>query len=188
MTLCFEDKAYVLEKELVEINETKTTPEEQVENRRHYNDATKVACIMVATMTPELQRFYKDYWPYKTNKHLVEKYHQRARQEKYEMVKSFITSKMKDGDSASSHLQRMQRYVERLVKLNVKFDEELAIDIVLHSLGSCYDQFIMTYNLNNQETTLAQLQNLLRTAESGTKGKGVASTATAIDLVLAIGQ
>ena len=57
----------------------------------------------------------------------------------------------------------MQRYVERLVKLTVNFDEELAINIVLHSFPSCYDQFIMICHLNNQETTLDQFQNLLRT-------------------------
>ena len=55
----------------------------------------------------------------------------------------------------------MQRYVECLVKLNVHFDEELPIDIVLNSLPSCYDQFILTYHLNNIETTLAELHNLL---------------------------
>ena len=104
MTLHFEDKVYVLEKELIEIDETKATAAELAEYRKHYNDATKVACIMVETMTLELQRFYEDYRSYETNKDLMEKYHQRARQEKYEVVKSLITSKMKDEESISSHL------------------------------------------------------------------------------------
>ena len=73
-------------------------------------------------------------------------------------------------------MQRMQFYVECVVKLNVHFDEELAIEIVLKPLPSCYDQFIQTYHLNNSETTLAQLHNLLRTAESGMKGKSIAFT------------
>lgn len=54
MTLRFEDKEYVLEKELVEIDEDKATPEELASYNKHYGDATKVACIMVATMVPEL--------------------------------------------------------------------------------------------------------------------------------------
>lgn len=81
----------------------------------------------------------------------------------------------------------MQRYVDRLVKLNVNFDEELAVDIVLNSLPSCYDQFIFTYHMNNNETTLSQLHNLLRTAEAGMKRKSISST-PATTLVLAIGQ
>lgn len=186
MDLCFEDKEYVLEKPLDDIDEESATTEQIVAYKKHYNDATKVSCIMVATMTPELQRHYEDYWPYEMNKDLMEKYHKRARQEKYEVVKSLITSNMKDGESVSSHVQRMQRYVDRLVKLNVNFDEELAVDIVLNSLPSCYDQFILTYHMNNNETTLSQLHNLLRTAEVGMKGKSIPSTPAAP--VLAIGQ
>ena len=72
---------------------------------------------------------------------LMEKYHQIVRQERYEIVTSLIPTKMKDGESITSHLQRMQRYVDRLLKLNVNFDEELAIDVILHSLPPCYDQF-----------------------------------------------
>jgi hypothetical protein len=187
MALRFEDKEYVLDKELGEIDEEIATPEELATYKKHYVDATKVACIMVATMTPELQKFYEDYWPYEMNKDLIEKYHKRARQEKYEIVKSLISSKMKDGESVSGHVQRMQRYVDRLVRLNVHIDEELAIDIVLNSLPSCYDQFILTYHLNNSETTLSQLHNLLRTAETGMKGKSDAP-APANTTVLAIGQ
>ena len=64
----------------------------------------------------------------------MEKYHQSARHEWYEIVRSLITTKMKDGEFVTTHLQHMQRYVDRLLKLNVNFDEELAIDIALHSL------------------------------------------------------
>ncbi|KAL7604569.1 hypothetical protein Lser_V15G14590 [Lactuca serriola] len=94
---------------------------------------------------------------------------------------------MKDRESVSNHVLRMQRYVDRLIKLNVNFDEELAIDIVLNSLPTCYDRFILTYHLNNNnETTLSQLHNLLRKAEARMKGKGIASPTSV--LVLAIGQ
>ena len=91
---------------------------------------------MVATMTPELQRYYEDYWSYEMKKDLMEKYHKRARQEKYKVVNSIIVSKMKEEESVSSDVQRMQRNVDKLVKLNVIFDEELAIDIMLNSLTS----------------------------------------------------
>ena len=77
--------------------------------------------------------------------------------------------------------------MDRLIKINVNFDEELAIDIVLNSLPSCYNQFILTYHLNNNnETTLSQLHNFLRTTEAGMKGKAIASS-PASALVLAIG-
>ena len=63
MDLRFEDKEYILEKPLDENEETKATREEMFSYIKHYNDATKVAYIMLATMTSELQRHYEDYWP-----------------------------------------------------------------------------------------------------------------------------
>lgn len=187
MALRYEDKEYVLEKELIEVDDDTATPEEKEAYQKHYVDATKVACLMVATMTPELQRFYEDYWPYEMNKDLAEKFRKRARQEKYEVVKSLMACKMKDGESVCHHVQKMQRYIERMAKLNVVIDDEFAIDIVLNSLPSSYDQFIMTYHLNNTQQTLAELHNHLQTAEAAVKGKGIAS-APASTAVLAIGQ
>ncbi|XP_052625083.1 uncharacterized protein LOC128132568 [Lactuca sativa] len=95
---------------------------------------------------------------------------------------------MKDGESITTHLQRMQKYVDRLLKLNAKFDEDLAIDIILQYLPACYEQFKMTYHMNKDEVTLSKLQELLRTIETGLKGKAVASNPTTAAPVLAIGQ
>ena len=68
-----------------------------------------------------------------------------------------ITARMKDGGPIIGHLQKMQRFVDQLLKLNVDFPEELAIDIILHSLPSSYDQFRMTYHMNKEEVTLRKL-------------------------------
>lgn len=72
--------------------------------------------------------------------------------------------------------------------MDVNFDEELAIDIILHSLPPCYDQFRMTYHMNKEEVTLSKLQGLLRTTESSLKGKSVAPTPTTTAPVLTIGK
>lgn len=61
-----------------------------------------------------------------------------------------------------AHVQKMKRHMERLEKLNVKFNKELAIDMVLNSLLSSNDQLILTYLLNNIETILIKLHNLLQ--------------------------
>ena len=69
----------------------------------------------------------------------IEKYHKSARQEKYEVIKALMAWKLKEADSACNHVQIIQRYIGRLEKLNVNFDEELAIDMVLNSLPPFYD-------------------------------------------------
>jgi len=184
----YEDKEYVLDRELKVVNETTATPEELAEFIAHEKDATKVSCIMMATMTPELQKSYEDFYPYEMHLDLMERYHQSARQERYEIISSMITARMKDGEPITGHLQKMQRFVDRLLKLNVDFPEELAIDIILHSLPLSYDQFRMTYHMNKEEVTLSKLQGLLRTAENGLKGKAVATSTPLIAPVLTIGQ
>ncbi|CAH1413538.1 unnamed protein product [Lactuca virosa] len=63
MALRFENKEYVLEKELKELDENEATPEDLAAYKKHYDDATKVACIMVATMSPELQRALEEILP-----------------------------------------------------------------------------------------------------------------------------
>ncbi|KAI3522610.1 hypothetical protein L1887_00532 [Cichorium endivia] len=128
MALRFEHKEYVLETELVEIDNDNATPEEITQYAKHTDDATKVACIMIATMNPELQRIYEDYWPYEMHKELAEKFRKQDRIERRE---------------------RMQGYVERLRKLEMPVHEDLAVDIVLNSLPSSYDQFTLAYHLNN---------------------------------------
>ncbi|KAI3790215.1 hypothetical protein L2E82_03091 [Cichorium intybus] len=74
MDLRYENKEYVLETELVDIDPETATPEEIASYQKHSDDATKVACIMIATMNPELQRIYEDYWPFEMHKELTEKF------------------------------------------------------------------------------------------------------------------
>ena len=56
MTLCYENKNYVLDNPISEVDEMTVTPEELSLHTQHTGDATKVTCIMVATMLLELQK------------------------------------------------------------------------------------------------------------------------------------
>lgn len=77
--------------------------------------------------------------------------------------------KLKEGEPICPHIQKIHIYVEKLHKINVLFDDELAIDMVLNSLPPSYDQLVLAYHLNNTEKTLTELHKLLQTAESGMK-------------------
>ena len=78
MDILYEDKEYVLDKELKEIDESTATPEQIVEYKAHEMDTTKVSCIMIATMTAELQKSHEDFWPYEMHQDLMERYHKSA--------------------------------------------------------------------------------------------------------------
>ena len=97
-----------------------------------------------------------------------------------------MACRIKKGESVCPYVQIMQRYVEQLQRLNVSFDEELAIDMVLNSFPPSYDQSILTYQLNNTKTILTQLHNLLQIVESGMKKNHTHSIINAH--ILAIGS
>ena len=81
MVTQYENKEYVLDKEL-KVPDPTSTPEELAEYEVHERDATKVACIMMATMSAELQKSYEDYYPFEMHQDLMDRYHQSARQER----------------------------------------------------------------------------------------------------------
>ncbi|KAI3768902.1 hypothetical protein L2E82_19739 [Cichorium intybus] len=118
------------------------------------------------------------------HKELTEKFRKQERIERREVVKAFTNGKPRDGESICNHVQRMQGYVERLRKLEMPVYEDLAVDIVLNSLSSSYDQFMLAYHLNNNQATLAELHRMLRTVEDGMNGKSIPSVSQP---VLAIG-
>ena len=60
MAIHYKDREYVLDKELKEIAVTTATPKKIVEHTTHETDATKVSCLMITTITVELQNSYED--------------------------------------------------------------------------------------------------------------------------------
>ena len=59
----------------------------------------------------------------------------------------------------------MMGYIDNLAKLDAPISQELATDIILQSLLSSFDQFILNYNMNNLTKTLTELHGMLKTAE-----------------------
>ena len=66
--------------------------------------------------------------------HLREFYGQQARIERYEIASTLFSCRMKDGQDVTQHAQKMYGYIERLQKLGYVMDNELYIDLILHSL------------------------------------------------------
>ena len=102
----YEDKEYVLDEKLEKIIPDVATPEELAAFEAHEHDATKVYCIMLATMNSEFQKSYEDMYPYKMHLDLMERYHQSARQERYEIITNMITAKMGSGESLNYSLAK----------------------------------------------------------------------------------
>ena len=77
---------------------------------------------------------------------------------------------MRDGQSVQDHCLIMIKDMEELEKLGVKLDLDLQNDIILQSLTDAYGQFIMNYHMHKLQNSLAELMNMLVTAELSMKG------------------
>ena len=174
ITLRYDNREYVLDEQIAVIDEH-STKEEIAANRKHIEDSNKVSCIMIAAMSPELQKTFENIWAYEMNEHLSKLFWQRARQERLTIVKSLMACKLKEGSLLCVHVQQMKSYVDQLENLKVIFDQNLAIDIILNSLTTAYDWFILTYHMHSVEKTVMELYNMLQTAEAGIKKTGVES-------------
>ena len=94
--------------------------------------------------------------------HLRELYGQETRIERYRIASVLFACHMKEGQSVAHHTQKMYGYIERLQKLGYVMDNELYIDLILHSLSSTFSHFVMNFNMNKLEVTVPELCNMLK--------------------------
>ncbi|GKF82476.1 hypothetical protein Tco_0244132 [Tanacetum coccineum] len=110
----------------------------------------------------------------------------KASKERLDVVKSLMACKLKPGASICAFVLEMKGYFDRLESLNMVFDAELSINIILSGLPADYNQFVLSYQMNGKETLIMELHSLLQTAEKGIKRIDVPSTSAA--LVLTVGH
>ncbi|KAK8609939.1 hypothetical protein V6N13_093349 [Hibiscus sabdariffa] len=140
--------------------------------KKHMDDMLDFSCLMLATMTPELQKQHEDMVAYEMIQNLKEIYEGQARQERYETSKALFQCKMSEGSPVGAHVIKMMGYIQTLEKLGFALNDELAIDVVLQSLPDSFNQFILNFNMNEINKTLPQLLGMLRTAENNMKKGG----------------
>ncbi|KAK8619702.1 hypothetical protein V6N13_135984 [Hibiscus sabdariffa] len=140
--------------------------------KKHIDDMVDVGCLMLATMTPELQKQHEDMVAYEMIQNLKEIYVEQARQERYETSKALFQCKMSEGSPVRAHVIKMMGYIQALEKLGFPLNIELAIDVVLQSLPDSFNQYVLNFNMNEINKTLPQLLGMLRTAGSNMKKSG----------------
>ncbi|GJV20559.1 hypothetical protein Tco_1369579 [Tanacetum coccineum] len=113
------------------------------------------------------QKYYDDANKAKTSK------------ERLDVVKSLMACKPKSKASIYAFVLEMKGYFDRLESLNMVFDVELSINIVLSGLPADYNQFVLSYQMNGKENSIMELHSLLQTVEQGIKKIDVTSTSAA---------
>ncbi|KAK8582334.1 hypothetical protein V6N13_032088 [Hibiscus sabdariffa] len=159
-----ERKEYVIE-EAVPNDPGANAPKANKDKLKHMDDMLDVDCLMLATMTLELQKQHEDMVAYEMIQNLNEIYEGQARQERYETSKALFQCKMSEGSPVGAHVIKMMGYIQTLEKLGFALNDELSIDVVLQSLPDSFNQFVLNFNMNEINKTLPQLLGMLRTAE-----------------------
>ncbi|KAL4339154.1 hypothetical protein GQ457_08G031710 [Hibiscus cannabinus] len=160
-----ERKKYVIEEAVSNDPGANAPRADKNKFKKHMDDMLGVGCLMLATMTPELQKQHEDMVAYDMIQNLKEIYEGQARKERYETSKALFQCKMSEGSPVGAHVIKMMGYIQTLEKLGFALNDELAIDVVLQSLPDSFSQFILNFNMNEIEKTLPQLLGMLRTAE-----------------------
>nr|GEV51285.1 retrotransposon protein, putative, Ty1-copia subclass [Tanacetum cinerariifolium] len=91
-----------------------------------------------------------------------------ASKERLDVVKSLIACKPKLRAFIFAFILKMKGYFDILESLNMVFDAELSIKIIL-SFSADYNQFVLSYQMNRKETSIVKLHSLLQTSEQGIK-------------------
>ncbi|XP_040945812.1 uncharacterized protein [Gossypium hirsutum] len=106
--------------------------------KKHLDDMLDIGCLMLATMTPVLQKQHEDMVAYDMIQHLKELYEGQACEERYKASKALFRCKMVEGTPVGTHVLKMIGYIESLEKLGFSLGVELAIDVILQSLPNSF--------------------------------------------------
>ncbi|GKC53361.1 hypothetical protein Tco_1076106, partial [Tanacetum coccineum] len=135
----------------------------------------EVACLMLSSMSPDLQWTLEKYNAYDMIKELKTKFEEQAKQDLFETVKAFHACKPEHGQSVSSYLLKMKSYLDTLERLGYAMPNELGVSLILNSLSKDYDQFIQNYNMHSMGKTLAELRVMLKIHEKVLGSKNMVS-------------
>ncbi|GKA95465.1 retrotransposon protein, putative, ty1-copia subclass [Tanacetum coccineum] len=133
LPLRYENKDYVLDEQISIINDD-STQEEIEAHQKYYDDANKVSCIMESSMSLELQKTFENTWAYELNQQLKEMLQAKASKKLLDVVKSLKACKAKPKASICAFVLEMKGYFDRLESLNMVFDADLSINIILSGL------------------------------------------------------
>ncbi|XP_072146328.1 uncharacterized protein [Setaria viridis] len=113
--------------------------------QKHYDDALNVSYLMLATMSPNLQKKYEHVDSHTMIEGLRGMFENQARAKRYHISKSLFACKLVEGSPVSPHVIKMIGYIETLDKLGSELKDDLAIDVILQSLLVSYEPFILNY-------------------------------------------
>jgi len=107
--------------------------EEEVRNKHQHrvDEDEQTACVMLASMSPKLQRQHENMDAYNMIMHLKTLFDEASRTQIYETFKELFYYKMTKGSLVNTNVLKMIGYIKKLSQLGFVMDYKLTIDLVL---------------------------------------------------------
>ncbi|GKB71263.1 retrotransposon protein, putative, ty1-copia subclass [Tanacetum coccineum] len=109
-----------------------------------YDAQNEMACLMLESMSPDLQRALENYKAYDMIQELKTMFVEQAKQELFDTG-----------------------YLDTLERLGYAMAKELGVILILNSLNTDYDQFVRNYNMHNMRKSIVELHAMLKLHEKG---------------------
>ncbi|GKD30962.1 hypothetical protein Tco_1241740, partial [Tanacetum coccineum] len=122
---------------------------------------------MASSMSPELQKTFENTWAYEMNQQLKEMFQAKASKECLDVVKSLMACKPKPGASICAFVVEMKGYFDRLESLNMVFDTELSINIILSPLNTSRRRLTVGHNAKKRKTSHSNWKGKATQGKSG---------------------
>ncbi|XP_056698355.1 uncharacterized protein [Spinacia oleracea] len=107
-----------------------------------------VTCLILASMESKLQKRFDLMDAYTIIATLKSMFVEQARVERYDTHKAILESKLEMGKPVGPHVFNMIGHFENMERLGFPYGQELATDIILHSLHDGFSQFRLNFNMN----------------------------------------
>ncbi|GJV66793.1 zinc finger, CCHC-type containing protein [Tanacetum coccineum] len=136
----------------------------------------EVACLMLSSMSPDLQRTLEKYNAFDMVKELKTMFEEQAKKELFEIVKALHACKQEEGQSVSSYLLKMKSYLDTLERLGYAMPYELVMIAELHAMLKLHEKGILKKAetpvvLAIREGKIQKDKKKLRGAKGADKGK-----------------
>ena len=114
------------------------TQEDMATYKMWQNDSLTVKCIILASMTNELQRQHESMDTQSIMLNLKELYGEQSRTARYEISKQLFRARMTEGTSVQDHVLKVIDLITRLGQLGFIMDGKLNQDLILQSLPESF--------------------------------------------------
>jgi hypothetical protein len=120
-------------------------------------------------MSHNLQKQYEHIDAYTIIQKLCGMFENQARAERYNISKVLFACKLVEGSSISPQMIKMMGYIETLTKLDCEIKDDLSTNMIIQSLTTSYESFIMNFHMNGMKKTMTELHVMLKTVEDSIK-------------------